>query len=60
MPDDIDRSIEIEERQLSAAIAARRVPIAPGAAGVCDDCDWWMPRLVGGRCSFCRDGRVRS
>ena len=57
MADEVDLSVAIADRQLQRQIAAARVPIAVGEAGECNDCGRRMPRLVGGRCGFCRDGR---
>lgn len=59
MSDDVDRATALIEHQTERAIAAARVPIAPGAPGECQGCFEEMPRLVGGLCGFCRDGRKR-
>lgn len=59
MADVVDMASEIEGEHLARGIAAARAPIAVGAPGVCDDCGDEMPRLVGGRCAPCRDGRNR-
>jgi len=53
-----DMATEIEGEHLAAGIARAKAPIATGAAGQCDECGHWMPRLVDGRCGFCRDGRL--
>jgi len=42
-------------RETAARAAAAAVPA--GTPGQCDDCGEAMPRLVGGRCAPCRDGR---
>ncbi len=55
--DDADRAGVVIERGLELTLAAARAPIAAGVPGECDDCGRAMPRLVGGRCGFCRDGR---
>lgn len=57
MTDFIDQTLDIEQRQLDRAIAASHVPIAAGEPGICDGCAAPMPRLVGGLCGYCRDGR---
>src|SRR5690606_10881197 len=58
MPDaaDVADSIIAETiaRGVRAAAAAR---IDPGSAGECDNCGDAFPRLVGGLCGYCRDGR---
>lgn len=59
MADDIDRAAEIADDHLARSIAAARQPIPPGAPGVCEECEEEMPRLVDGRCGYCRDGRRR-
>lgn len=41
-------------------LALRRVlsiPVAAGEPGECSECGEDSPRLVGGRCARCRDGR---
>lgn len=59
MSDIIDVATAIEQRQLDRAVHAARAPIPEGAPGECDGCERQMPRLVGGLCGFCRDGRSR-
>lgn len=59
MADDADRAAAIEARMLDHATALYRGVIAAGEPGTCRDCGHLSPRLVGGRCAFCRDGRVR-
>nr|WP_221239982.1 conjugal transfer protein TraR [Sphingomonas abaci] len=44
---------------LRASLAAARQPVAIGTPGECQKCGDDMPRLVGGLCGFCRDGRRR-
>lgn len=59
MADEADMAQNAEEIYRAAAIRrAVRVPVDPGAAGTCLDCREEMPRLVGGRCGYCRDGRT--
>lgn len=43
MPDDIDRAVELEERQRAAGIAAARLPNGPGSH-FCLDCDAEIPQ----------------
>ncbi len=57
MPDAIDRSVENEQFLLDRRIALARAPIPVGMPGICDECEEPMPRLVGGLCGYCRDGR---
>lgn len=57
MPDEIDivnQNVELERETL---IRRARVKIPEGIAGTCTECDEDSPRLVGGRCAPCRDGR---
>jgi len=56
--DDLD---VVTERELvaDAAVHAFRYHIPPGEPGVCGECEEESPRLIGGRCAFCRDGRRR-
>ena len=58
MPDAVDMAVEIEAEHLARGLARVTAPIAPGVAGECDGCGEMMPRLVDGRCGFCRDGRL--
>ena len=57
MADEIDALLEREAPILNAQIAAARKPIPEGHPGVCTECGEERPRLVGGVCAFCRDGR---
>lgn len=59
MADIADMAAEIEGEHLARALAKARVPIAAGVAGECEECGDTSPRLVGGRCAPCRDGRTR-
>lgn len=59
MADEIDRANEIADEHLARGIAAARVPIPVGEPGECEECGEDMPRLVDGRCGYCRDGRRR-
>lgn len=58
MADAVDMAAEIEGENVAIGVSRARVPIAAGAAGDCDDCGHYMPRLVDGLCGFCRDGRL--
>jgi len=57
MADDVDFATELNAAQLEKSINAARAPVPAGVAGECDECGEDMPRLVHGRCGFCRDGR---
>lgn len=59
MADEIDRATEIADHHLARSIAAARQPIPAGEPGECEGCGEEMPRLVDGRCGYCRDGRRR-
>lgn len=58
MADVVDMAAEIEAKHIAAALRRTSVPFVLGARGICDDCGEEMPRLAGGRCGYCRDGRV--
>jgi RNA polymerase-binding transcription factor DksA len=60
MADPVDDANEIAAAELARSIAAARVPIPAGEPGECEDCGEEMPRLVNGRCGYCRDGRRRA
>lgn len=59
MADEIDQANELAEQHLERSIRAARVAIPAGVPGECEECGEDMPRLVDGRCGFCRDGRCR-
>ena len=59
MADNADIAAEITEDTIAAAVRQARTTLLAGTAGECAECEWWMPRLVEGRCGFCRDGRPR-
>lgn len=50
---------ELQDEHLARSLQRARMPIAAGVAGECEQCFEDSPRLVGGRCAFCRDGRRR-
>ena len=58
MADEADRAQAQEEWQREAMISsARSAPFVRGVPGECERCGDDMPRLVGGLCAPCRDGR---
>ena len=57
MADIVDMAAEIEGEHLAASLAQARVSIPVGVPGECDNCGDDFPRLVGGLCGYCRDGR---
>ena len=58
MADAIDMASAAEAELIAHGLARVDPAIPEGNPGECDDCGEWMPRLVLGRCGFCRDGRV--
>lgn len=59
MADDVDMANDLAEQHLDHSLRAARAPVPKGEPGECDECGEDMPRLVNGRCGFCRDGRRR-
>lgn len=59
MPDNIDMAVEISDLHLERSIRAARQPVPVGEPGECQACFEDSPRLIGGRCALCRDGRRR-
>ncbi|MDQ1229307.1 conjugal transfer protein TraR [Sphingomonas sp. SORGH_AS_0879] len=57
MADEMDIAVAVGTRELERLIANARQPVPVGVAGECRECGWTSPRLVGGRCAPCRDGR---
>lgn len=57
MPDDAEMAAAIEADRIAAGLQRIASAVPPGVPGECDNCGESMPRLVGGRCGFCRDGR---
>lgn len=55
MPDHIDRSVEIADKQLARSIEAARQPVPEGVSGECVSCFEESPHLIAGRCTPCRD-----
>ena len=58
MADDLDLIAE-QELSLDKLIHSQRYNIPAGTPGECIDCGEYSPRLIGGRCAPCRDGRPR-
>lgn len=59
MTDVVDMATDIADEHLARGIRLARQPIPAGEPGECKQCFEDSPRLVGGRCAFCRDGRRR-
>ncbi len=57
MSDEIDRVQDAQAIHITAALSRISANIPAGVRGECEECGAEMPRLVGGRCGFCRDGR---
>lgn len=59
MADQMDMAAEISALHLDISMRAARQPVPVGVEGECEQCEEHSPRLVAGRCAFCRDGRQR-
>lgn len=57
MADTVDFATDLVAEQLEQGIRAARAQIPVGEPGECEACFEQMPRLVNGRCGYCRDGR---
>lgn len=57
MADEMDLASELEQEHLTRSISAARQPVPPGVPGECEECGYDRPRLIGGCCAPCRDGR---
>jgi hypothetical protein len=57
MADIVDLANDLEREHLERSLRAARVEVPAGVPGICSECGDDMPRLVGGRCAPCRDGR---
>lgn len=57
MADAVDMAQEVNDLHLRASLVAARQPVVIGTPGECRKCGDEMPRLVGGLCGYCRDGR---
>ncbi|HVJ00630.1 MAG TPA: conjugal transfer protein TraR [Sphingomonas sp.] len=60
MADLADRANECLAEHLELSLRAARAAIPAGLPGECEECGEDMPRLVDGRCGYCRDGRKRK
>lgn len=58
MADAVDFATDLVADHLDKSISAARASVPAGQPGECEECGETMPRLVRGRCGFCRDGRV--
>lgn len=57
MSDIVDLAQQLEAERVVWALARISGTIPVGTQGECDGCGENMPRLVDGRCGYCRDGR---
>ncbi|GAN14121.1 conjugal transfer protein TraR [Sphingomonas paucimobilis] len=57
MADEMDLAVAVGMRELDRLIANAIQPVPVGVKGECRQCGRDWPRLVGGRCAPCRDGR---
>jgi len=57
MADDVDMATELSQQHLDHSLRAARAAVPAGAPGECKQCGEDMPRMVDGRCGYCRDGR---
>ena len=57
MADAVDFATDLVAEKLDQQIRTARAPIPVGEAGECEGCFEEMPRLVNGKCGYCRDGR---
>jgi hypothetical protein len=58
MADDVDHASELIENTIEGrtrVIREKAASIPKGVAGICEECELYNPRLVGGLCSRCRD-----
>lgn len=55
--DETEIAFELAEARVQRSLAAIAADLPAGVSGECEECGEQMPRLVGGRCGFCRDGR---
>lgn len=59
MADDVDMANELAANHLERSLRAARAAVPTGVPGECEECGEEMPRLIDGRCGYCRDGRRR-
>ena len=57
MPDAADLADALQAAEVARGLARITAAIPAGVPGECEGCGEHMPRLVDGRCGFCRDGR---
>jgi hypothetical protein len=57
MADDVDHATDLADQHLEHSLRAARAAVPVGEPGECEQCGEDMPRLVNGRCGYCRDGR---
>lgn len=58
---DPDRAAALADAERDELVRrARARPVIEGVSGDCEMCGEPRPRLVGGLCAFCRDGRAVS
>jgi hypothetical protein len=57
MADEADRANDVAAQQLERSIRLAQASVPTGEPGECEQCGEDMPRLVAGRCGYCRDGR---
>lgn len=55
--DTLDSKAELERLEGIRRVRAEAAKIPAGEPGECSNCGEWSPRLVGGLCALCRDGR---
>ncbi len=60
MADDADQAHDNEAQHLAVSLSTIDPAMPKGVRGECENCGEDMPRLVGGLCGFCRDGRRPS
>lgn len=58
MADDVDKAAVLADQHLEHSLRAARAAVPAGIPGECEQCGEDMPRLVDGRCGYCRDGRA--
>lgn len=57
MADFGDMANVLADQDLEHSLRAARADVPAGIPGECVQCGEDMPRLVDGRCGYCRDGR---
>ncbi|BCI69990.1 hypothetical protein SPKIRA_08200 [Sphingomonas paucimobilis] len=59
MADEADIAAQLEAEHISRSLQSLPVPISGTDGGICEDCELPSPRLFGGQCTWCHDGRDR-